>query len=378
MSASGNYIVESDIDNWPMVIDDTDTFVAGDVDSANDKITGIPDIPAGTELQFSSTGVLPTPLVTGTVYFAIRIDATTIRVATNPVDAAAGTVYVDLTDGGSGTHKLDIGSGSSTVDRQATIDRAEQLIEKLTRDYFYVKTFSIYRDGNNDDLINLNLQPNIITDTSRLYLSDLAMVQDSTTLTSVTGGFTVGMIGEKIYISGGTNFISGWYEITGHTDTNTVILDSTAATAGNGEKGKCGMGGIVEILLSGVELSNSWWVYDTVSIYLDPEAATADDLPELLLRLKYKQGLFPKGTGNIKITGTYGWTSCPVAIKRAAIILCRFENDETLYTMYDDVDSDKLADAAYSRGTKKFLTGIHEADKLIRNYVRNKMMLEAC
>jgi len=297
MSASGNYIEESDIDNWATAVDATEDFATTAVDIATEKITVANDVPTGTEIKFSSTGIVPAPLVTGTVYYAIRVDATHIKVAATPVTAAAGTA-INLTDVGSGTHTLDIGSGSSETDRQAAIDRAEQLIEKLTHDYFYSKDFVIYRNGNGSDHLYLNLRPNILT--------------------------------------------------------------------------------VTEILLYGVALETSWYTYDINSVYLDPESATGGvDDPELLLRMEYKKGLFSKGTNNVKITGTYGWAACPSAIKRAAIILCRYENDETLYTAYEDVVSEKLADAAYSRGSKKYLTGIHEADKLIRRYIRRKPMLGA-
>ena len=297
MSASGNYIEESDIDNWATAVDATEDFATTAVDIATEKITVANDVPTGTEIKFSSTGVVPAPLVTGTVYYAIRVDATHIKVAATPVTAAAGTA-INLTDVGSGTHTLDIGSGSSETDRQAVIDRAEQFIEKLTHDYFYSKDFVIYRNGNGSDHLYLNLRPNILT--------------------------------------------------------------------------------VTEILLYGVALETSWYTYDINSVYLDPESATGGvDDPELLLRMEYKKGLFSKGTNNVKITGTYGWAACPSAIKRAAIILCRYENDETLYTAYEDVVSEKLADAAYSRGSKKYLTGIHEADKLIRRYIRRKPMLGA-
>ena len=298
MAASGNYIVESDVDNWPVKVDATETFATTDVDISTEKITVTNNILTGTELRFSSTGALPDPIVTGTVYYAIKVDATHIKVATTPVTAAAGTP-IDLTDVGSGTHTLDIGSGSSEADRQAIINQVEQLIESLTHDYFYSKAFVIYRNGNGQDHLLLNLQPHILT--------------------------------------------------------------------------------VTEILVLGVALETSWYTNDANAVYLDPESATGGvDDPELMLRMKYKKGLFSRGTNNIKITGMYGWSTCPAAIKSAAIILCRYENDETLYTMYDDVVSDKLADATYSRGNKKFLTGIHEADKLIRNYIRKKPMLEAC
>jgi len=48
----------------------------------------------------------------------------------------------------------------------------------------------------------------------------------STTFTSATGSFTEDMVGSKIYLSGGTNLTSGFYEITEYINTNIVTLDS--------------------------------------------------------------------------------------------------------------------------------------------------------
>lgn len=300
MAASGNYIVESDVDNWTVAISATEDFATTAVNTTTDQITVANDIATCTELQFSSTGEVPAPLVSGTVYYAIRVDATHIKVATTPVLAAAGTA-IDLTDQGSGTHTLDIGSGSSEADRQEIINRAEQLIEIITRDYFYSKAFVIYRDGNGKDRLFLGLTPDILT--------------------------------------------------------------------------------VTEIKLSGVELSTAWWTNDTDSVYLDPEAVTDDDYPELLLRLKHSRSIFPRGRGNVKITGTYGWTSCPPAIKQAAIILCRYENDSTLYTMHDsNLKSEKLGDYSYTLADGAFgkdTTGIESVDRLLKNYIRKKPILGA-
>jgi len=302
MAASGNYVQESDINNWATAIDATEDFSTGAVTIGADTIDVTNVIPTGTELKFSSTGVLPTTLVTGTIYYAIYVDDTTIKVATNPVTAAAGTA-INLTDVGSGTHTLDIGSGSSESDRQEVIDRVEQLIERITKDYFYTKDFTIYRNGNDNDQLFLGLVPDILS--------------------------------------------------------------------------------VTEIKISGVALTTSWYTNDVNSVYLDPEAETlsAGDMAELHLRLKYKRRLFPEGINNIKITGTYGWESCPVAIKKAAIILCQYENDNTLYSAYSgSLKSEKLGDYSYTlsdRVSARESTGVNEADNLIRNYIRRKPMLSA-
>lgn len=297
MAASGNYVVESDVDNWPVAIEATEDFATTAVDIATEQITVTNDIATCTELQFSSTGAVPSPLVAGTIYYAIRVDATHIKVATTPVNAAAGTA-IDLTDVGSGTHTLDIGSGSSEADRQATIDRAEQLIERITRDFFYTKNFSVYQDGNGKNRLFVGLIPDILS--------------------------------------------------------------------------------VTEIKISGVVLSTTWWTYDKNSVYLDPEVAGVGELPDLYLRLDRRK-LFPKGVGNVKITGTYGWSACPPAIKRAAIILCRYENDETLYTVHSgDIKSEKIGDYSYTlfdNVSAAGFTGIDEVDKLLSNYVRKKPMM---
>jgi len=294
MTASGNYIAESDVDNWPTAVAATETFVTTAVAISTDRITVTNNIVTCTEIQFSSTGEVPAPLETGVIYYAINVDATHIKVASTPVLAAAGTA-IDLTDVGSGTHTLDIGSGSSTVERQEVIDRAEQLIEKITRDYFYSKAFAVYRNGNGKNKLFLGLVPHILS--------------------------------------------------------------------------------VTEILITGVELTTTWYTFDIDSVYLDPEALPGGgESAELLLRMNQKERLFPKGMGNIKITGTYGWSACPVMIKQVAIILCRYENDGTLYTKYDDLVSDKLGDMSQARGQKKFLTGLMEADRLIQNYIRKKPM----
>jgi len=299
MAASGNYIVESDIDNWDDAVSSTETFATTAVNITTDRITVANDIDTASLIRFSSTGAVPAPLVAGTAYYAINIDATTIEVATSAVNAAAGTA-VDITDVGSGTHTLDTGEGSGTTDRQEIINRVEQTIELITKDYFYSKAFVIYIDGNSNDRLFLGLIPDVLT--------------------------------------------------------------------------------VTEIKISGVELPDSWWTSDVNSVYLDPEAVTGDedDLPELYLRLSYKHRLFPKGMGNIKVTGTYGWSSTPPAIKQAAIILASSENDSTLYPGYSStLKSEKIGDYAYTLADidMKSSTGIESADKLLRNYIRKKPML---
>lgn len=81
-------------------------------------------------------------------------------------------------------------------------------------------------------------------DAAELTLTDLATSgAGSTTLTSVTGGFTSAMIGNCVRISAGTNFQTGYYFITARTNTNTVTLDRTPSSGGAGSGGSGKVGG---------------------------------------------------------------------------------------------------------------------------------------
>lgn len=65
----------------------------------------------------------------------------------------------------------------------------------------------------------------------------------STTLTVASGSFTRMMVGNLIYIASGTNFQTGWYEISTYTDPNNVVLDRTPTSGGAGSNGVIKVGG---------------------------------------------------------------------------------------------------------------------------------------
>jgi len=83
----------------------THDFVAGDVTAGADTITEANHgLTTGQTIVFTTTAAdPPDPLVAGTTYYVIVVDADTYQVATNLANALAGT-QIDLTDGGSGTH----------------------------------------------------------------------------------------------------------------------------------------------------------------------------------------------------------------------------------------------------------------------------------
>ena len=74
----------------------SNTFIAV---AATDLLTVSTIIPTGTQIDFIAGGGLPAPLVAGTIYFAINVDATHIRVATTYANALAN-VFINITTNG--------------------------------------------------------------------------------------------------------------------------------------------------------------------------------------------------------------------------------------------------------------------------------------
>lgn len=83
----------NDAYSWGLV---SNTFTAN---SGTDELTVSTIIPTGTQIDFIAGGGLPAPLVAGTIYFAINVDATHIRVATTYANALAN-VFINLTTNG--------------------------------------------------------------------------------------------------------------------------------------------------------------------------------------------------------------------------------------------------------------------------------------
>lgn len=78
---------------------------AASVNTGTDQITVSNDYATGTELKLRSVGGLPAPLVANTSYYAIRVSATVIKLATSLANANLGTA-IDLTTAGTGNHTI--------------------------------------------------------------------------------------------------------------------------------------------------------------------------------------------------------------------------------------------------------------------------------
>ena len=120
---------------------------------------------------------------------------------------------------------------------------------------------------------------------------------------------------------------------------------------------------VTNLYVNDIEIPSTEWSYDKDSVFVSLDAEEVGEL----------EVLFPVGNNNVRIVGTLGWSECPVSIKKACVILCRADNDPTLYTKYYK-GTEKLGDFSYSTAEKP-LAGIREADVLIRPYVRKKPMI---
>lgn len=80
---------------------------------------------------------------------------------------------------------------------------------------------------------------------------------------------------------------------------------------------------------------------------------------------------FPAGFKNIEITCKIGWSETPEDIKRAAIVLTEAEIDPTLHPRVD-FEAARVGDISYSGA--KILTGVTDADALLRAYVNKRIL----
>ncbi|MBA7687193.1 hypothetical protein ES703_95654 [subsurface metagenome] len=254
-------------------------------------------------------------------------------------------------------------AGATDADKQAVIDRIEEQVERLTKDCFYPKAFDVRIDGNGKSRLFLGFQPDILSISS-------------------------------IKVSGIT-LASSWYT---H-DKNSVYLDSEIPSNGLMEEETVlfprGRGNIHIIGTMGWpdgkldidNVSGIFQVGETISAPAPPDGsgATATVKEVYPTYLKIINRSATNFVENEQITGgTSGATADvdnvagavndpPKAITKACIILCRYENDPTLYTKYYK-GTEKLGDFSYATSEEP-LAGVREADVLLRSYVRKKPMI---
>ena len=83
------------------------TFATSAVNTTTEEITlsSTTLFPTGTPVVITSTTTVPAGLVSGTVYYAINVSGTVIKLATTAANATAGTA-INITSQGTGTHTI--------------------------------------------------------------------------------------------------------------------------------------------------------------------------------------------------------------------------------------------------------------------------------
>lgn len=261
-----------------------------------------------------------------------------------------------------------------TAEKQAVIDRAEALVEEITHDFFYPKPFNLVLNGNGKSMLFLGLVPNILS-ISSIKLSEVllpaslyAYDKDTVFRASVTTSQCKNI--EDVVLSGSDPIsvvVTSHGFITGEAVRLVTVVGISPSLDG---EYICSKVDANTFTLNGTDSS------DYAGSFVSGIACFAS-LAYLHYLAGEEKAIFPKGIRNVAIEGTYGWVNCPETIKYATVVLCRAENDSTLYNRYTDVDSERLGDAAYSRSSKDYLTGIFEADHLLCRYIRRKARLGA-
>jgi len=116
-----------------------------DVNITDDELTVAPEVPyvTGDKLKFSVVGVnvLPAGLTAGTVYYAIRVSDTRIKLASSLALARAGTA-IDLTDQGSGFFSMKVAATEAII-RATVMDIPEAAVFIME----WVKANCLFKDG---------------------------------------------------------------------------------------------------------------------------------------------------------------------------------------------------------------------------------------
>jgi len=272
-------------------------------------------------------------------------------------------------------------ASSTGSERQEIIDWVEDTVERITGDVFYPKTFHLFLDGNGKNQMFSKFKSKILS-INKMAISEVGISTIDFTSTGSegsSGAYTVTLTKTRVTEDYYKNDYIGLYDYsartTGEPYWGSRIISNTATSTGefivtidNALPITISTGDEVSIITN--------WDWNDNSIYRSKPVTISE--PSVLNEPSsfYWDGKFPKGSRNIEVWGSYGWYSCPKSVKEAVIVLCRYENDNTLYTSYGEgFESEKLGDYSYKRIKDKSITGVSEADRLLKNYIRKKPIL---
>lgn len=267
---------------------------------------------------------------------------------------------------------------STAAERQLIIDEVEARVERMTKDYFYPKTFHDFLDGNGKDRLFPPIRQEILS-INYMAVSEVKISTIDKTGTDISG--TAGEYIVTLTISVTADYYKNNYlgikDASEQIDNlwGSRILGNTA-TDGEGKsvftleqplKATLIEADVVSIITN--------WDYDDDCIYRGVKS-TLHEPGTLMEPIEFVlDGYFPKGHGNIEIKGTKGHYSCPLAIKNACIILARDENDPTLYEHYEFEKESMGRVYSYDRGGEEYLSGIIECDRYLKRYVNRRPVL---
>lgn len=256
--------------------------------------------------------------------------------------------------------------GATEATKQEVIDRIEEWIERLTKDYFFEKKFDIFLDGNGENRLFLGLIPDILSVTAieiaGVELSSTYWAWDKISVYLDPGG---------VSLEAELRWLLKQYETRGLFPRGDNYIH-IKGTMGWPEK------------LNIDDLSGTPEPYEIITGAISGATAIIDEVQLTYLKIRGRNGTFQNEEGitggtsefTADVNDTDGAVNDPpLAIKQATLILVRGDNDPTEYSHF--IEGQEMI-GAYQYQTKvKALTGVKEADDLLRLYVRAKPMLAA-
>lgn len=252
-------------------------------------------------------------------------------------------------------------AGITDKDKLDVIERAEEEIERVTKDIFYEKPFDIFRDGPGRDFMSLDLRGRILS-VSAIYIDGVAMnavnyshsanvihrsatgIESDDYLRYLRGrrrrAGGVGLFPEGL---GNLEIVGtmGWPEKMSYDGASGTFRARETITGGNNDY----TAKIQRVTASAL------WIVGKSGVFEDDEVITGGTSEE-----------------TAAVDGSGSAADPPNAIKQACIILARYDNDKTLYTRYEE-GSESIAGASYNN-PRRILTGIREVDRMIARFVR--------
>lgn len=125
----------------------------------------------------------------------------------------------------------------------------------------------------------------------------------------------------------------------------------------------------------GIEIDSTLYTFDAHSVFLDTTTVIGSWVEWRILKKELEtEVLFPAGDRNVRIVGTYGWSSCPRDIRSCAKILIEDGFDESLYDHWRAGSFSIGGDYSYTNPSRVY-TGIMKADRILERYRRKRPLL---